>query len=64
MKLARISVEVWNNPNGFHTYLRRYYTNPVIEQIVGLYPHKVGTSLYKDNNHQPIKQGIHHRVRP
>jgi len=62
MKLTKI--EAWNNHDGLHTYLRRHYTDPGIEQIVWLNPDKVTTFLRKDNIHQIIKTGIHHRVRP
>jgi len=64
MKLTRIRVEGWSQQIGHHTRLTRCYTNPGIEQIVWMYPHKVGTSLYKDRIHHPIKPGIQHLTRP
>jgi len=64
MKLTRISVELWNNHNGCHTYLRRYYTNPAVEQVVVLGLDEVTTSLIKDHMHQASKQGIQHLKRP
>jgi len=62
MKLTEI--DFWATPDGHHTLIKRYYTNPAVEHVVLLYPDKVITCLLKGNNHHPIKPGIHHRVRP
>jgi len=61
MKL--IKIEAWATP-GYHTNLRRYYTNPDIEHTVSLYTDKVETYLYKDGIYEVFKTGIHHLTKP
>jgi len=64
MKLTEIEIGAWNQPSGRQTLLTRYYTNPDMRHMVWLNPNEVGTSLVKDNAHQPFKPGIHHLTRP
>jgi len=64
MRLIKIEVAVWNNPNGRYTYIARCYTNPGREHIVRLYPNEVTTYLVKGNIHEAFKPGIQNLTRP
>ena len=62
MKLTKI--EFWATPDGRHTRLTRYYTNPNMVYTAWLGPKEVSTSLYKDSMNQPYELGIQHLTRP
>jgi len=64
MKLTRIVVGVWNQPDGRYTRLIRYYDNPSMDHMVLLNPSEVETYLRKDSMNHPIEPGIHHLTRP
>jgi len=64
MKLTKIVVGAWNQPDGRHTRLTRYYTNPDMDHTVWLSPDEIETYLYKDRTPQPQKAGIQHLTRP